>query len=187
MTFQPLPALPEVVRVIPDVYTDHRGHFLEAYNAEEFASAGLPTRFVQDNVSRSVDGVIRGLHFQNPGTQGKLVRAVRGAILDVAVDIRLDSDTYGRWDSAVLSEDNREALWIPPGFAHGFSVLSGPADVCYKCTSRYEPHHEHTLSWDDPSVGVDWRVADPVLSEKDLRGLMLPVLEAEGALPRLES
>lgn len=183
MTIEPLSVLHEVLQITPDVYGDERGHFMEVYNAAAFEAAGLPHTFVQDNLSRSIAGVVRGLHFQNPTPQGKLVRAVHGAILDVAVDIRVGSPTFGRWDAAVLSAENKVALWVPEGFAHGFGVLDGPADVLYKCTAPYAPDSEHTLLWNDPAVGVEWPNGERVVSEKDRAGRTIEELGASGALP----
>jgi len=170
--------LPGVVRIRPQVFGDQRGFFLELHHQGKFAAVGLSLPFVQDNLSRSQRHVVRGLHYQIRHPQGKLVTALRGEIFDVAVDLRRNSPMFGRWTGTVLSEDNREMLYIPPGFAHGFSVLSESADVFYKCTDLYHAEHERILVWNDPTVGVDWRLTGaPILSDKDRRGV--PLSEAE--------
>ena len=155
----------------PKVFGDARGFFMESYNRRDFAEAtGLDVDFVQDNHSRSRRGVLRGLHYQINQPQGKLVRAVRGAVFDVAVDIRRSSPTFGRWTGTELSEDNQRQLWIPPGFAHGFVVLSESADFLYKASDWYAPEHERGIAWNDPSIGVEWPLAtigEPLLSDKD--------------------
>ncbi len=157
----------------PDVYRDHRGAFLETWHAERYD--GLPA-FVQDNRSVSRQGVIRGLHFQHPHDQGKLLSVAWGEILDVAVDVRRESPTFGEWWSETLSSETHTQLYIPPGFAHGFAVRSDVAVVAYKCTALYSRDHEHTLLWDDPAIGIEWGVADPVLSDKDRAGTPLDEL-----------
>ncbi len=159
----------------PRVFGDARGFFMETWNAAAFAQAGLNVTFVQDNHSRSQKGVLRGLHFQNPGAQGKLVRVTRGAVFDVAVDLRASSPTFGQWVGVELSADNNRMFWVPEGFAHGFLTLEDDTDFLYKCTAPYAPQSEHTLAWDDPAVGVAWPVAgiDPIISDKDARGLAL--------------
>jgi dTDP-4-dehydrorhamnose 3,5-epimerase len=159
--------LPGVILVEPTVHRDARGFFLETYHAERYAAAGLDEVFVQDNHSRSVKGTLRGLHAQWRRPQGKLVRAVRGEIFDVAVDARRGSPTYGQWVASRLSADNFRQLYVPPGFLHGFCVLSDVAEVEYKCTAVYDPGGELTVIWDDPEIGIRWPVADPVLSAKD--------------------
>ena len=167
-------AIPEVVLIEPKVFGDARGFFLESFNQQAFNEAtGTNFEFVQDNHSRSSKGVLRGLHYQlPPHAQGKLVRVVRGAVWDVAVDIRRSSPTFGQWVGAELSEDNQHQLWVPPGFAHGFVVLSESADFLYKTTDYYSPAHERAIRWDDPAIGIDWPlaahgIAQPVLSDKD--------------------
>jgi dTDP-4-dehydrorhamnose 3,5-epimerase len=165
--------LPGVKLITPRVFEDSRGFFLETYNAREFAAAGIPEAFVQDNHSFSVKGVLRGLHYQHPTWQGKLVRAVRGEIFDVAVDIRRDSPGFGKWVGVHLSEDNKQQLYIPAGFAHGFCVLSDTADVVYKCTALYAPREDGCIIWDDPDIGIEWPIDQPLLSEKDARGARL--------------
>ena len=149
---------------------------METYNQQAFEEVGLPTKFAQDNHSRSSKGVLRGLHFQYPQWQGKLVRVLSGAILDVAVDIRPDSPTFGEWFGVELNEENRWQLYIPPGFAHGFSTLSDTADVAYKCTALYKPEDEVSIVWNDPDIGIDWQLSDPVVSEKDAQGAHLSEL-----------
>lgn len=162
-------ALPGVVLVEPKVFGDDRGFFMESFNAREFKDAGLPWEFVQDNHSRSAYGVLRGLHYQYPTWQGKLVRCIVGEVFDVAVDIRRDSPTFGQWVGVMLTEANRHQLYIPPGFAHGFCVTSEIADVVYKCTTLYTPQDDGGIAWDDPDIGIEWPVSAPTLSEKDTR------------------
>lgn len=157
----------------PQVFGDARGFFLESWNARRYAEAGIRVAFVQDNLSFSRRGTVRGLHFQNPAAQAKLVSVLQGAVFDVAVDLRRRSPTFGRWHGVELSADNRRQFFIPPGFAHGFAVLSDTALFFYKCSDFYAPQHEVTIAWDDPDIGVKWPVAEPVLSEKDRRGLRL--------------
>jgi dTDP-4-dehydrorhamnose 3,5-epimerase len=169
----------EVLLVAPAVFHDGRGYFLETWNSPRYGSLGLPTRFVQDNVSWSRGGVLRGLHFQHPRGQGKLVSAVRGEIFDVAVDVRVGSPTFGRWTGRVLSEANAHQLWVPPGFAHGFAVMSDEALVSYKCTEVYDREAETTLRWDDPQIGIRWPVPAPVLSDRDAAALVLNDLPRE--------
>lgn len=159
--------IPEVILVETDVFGDSRGFFLEVWKDSVYKEAGIPS-FVQENQSSSVKGVLRGLHYQvAPYAQGKLVRCIRGEIFDVAVDIREDSPTRHQWVHALLSEDNHHALYIPPGFAHGFCVMSDTAEIVYKCTAEYSPAHERGIMWDDPAVGVAWPIASPILSPKD--------------------
>lgn len=159
--------IPEVLVVEPKVFEDPRGFFLETFNHEKYKAAGLPTAFVQDNWSRSSKGILRGLHFQHPFDQGKLVWVTRGAVFDVAVDVRKGSPTFGKWFGLELSEANKKQLWIPPGFAHGFCVLSDVADFLYKCTQAYAPGCEHSIAWNDPDIGIGWPTKDPMLSKKD--------------------
>ncbi|SDK05642.1 dTDP-4-dehydrorhamnose 3,5-epimerase [Pseudomonas indica] len=163
------------VKIIePRVFGDERGFFLETFQARRYAEeAGIDLPFVQDNHSRSAKGVLRGLHFQKTKPQGKLVRVVRGEVFDVAVDIRRDSPTFGRWEAAILSEENKRQFWVPPGLAHGFVVLSETADFEYKCTDYYDPSDEACLIWNDPAVGIEWPLAEPQLSAKDAQGLTL--------------
>jgi dTDP-4-dehydrorhamnose 3,5-epimerase len=167
MKFLPT-ALPEVVLVEPDVYRDDRGFFLETYQKVKYGRAGLPEEFVQDNHSFSVHGTLRGLHAQLRRPQGKLIRALAGEILDVAVDIRPDSPTFGRWVGEVLSGENHRQLYVPPGFAHGFCVMSESAHVLYKCTTLYDKEDEIAILWSDPGIGISWPTETPRLSPRDL-------------------
>ncbi len=179
MKFTPL-AIPEVVLVGPQVFGDERGYFMELWHKEKFAAAGLDLEFVQDNQSRSRIGTLRGLHYQIRQPQGKLVRAVSGEVFDVAVDLRRRSPTFGRWVGATLSGENKQQLYVPPGFAHGFLVISATVEVVYKCTALYAPAEERTLRWDDPAVGITWPVPpglEPVLSAKDRAGALLSEAE----------
>lgn len=158
----------EGVRVIiPKVFSDPRGYFMETYQRERFEAAGLPGHFVQDNLSHSTRGTLRGLHFQHPRAQAKLVQVIAGEIFDVAVDIRSDSPTFGQWFGLRLSSTNHRQLFIAAGLAHGFCVLSDEAHVVYKCTDYYAPQNEGGILWSDPDIGIDWPVASPLLSEKD--------------------
>lgn len=167
--------IPDLVLVEPRRFEDQRGFFVETYKRSEFVAHGIAEPFVQDNYSRSAQGVLRGLHFQKPPhAQGKLVMAVLGEVFDVAVDIRLGSPTYGRWVGEVLSAENGRMLYIPPGFAHGFCVLSEVADFCYKVTDEYAPECEAGILWNDPAIGIDWPIAEPSVSPRDG---MLPLLE----------
>ena len=161
-------ALPEVLLITPRVFSDSRGFFLESYNANEFARAGITARFVQDNHSRSRRGVLRGLHYQLGQPQGKLVRVVRGAIFDVAADVRVGSPTFGKWVGLKLDDDRKQALWIPPGFAHGFCALSDDTDVAYKTTDFYAPASERGIIWNDPLLGITWPIDHPVVAARDL-------------------
>lgn len=167
--------LPDVLIIEPKVFGDARGFFLESYNEKVFREAtGLDVKFVQDNHSRSAKGVLRGLHYQLQPPQGKLVRVVRGAVFDVAVDVRRSSPHFGHWVGAVLREEDQRQLWIPPGFAHGFLVLTDSADFLYKTTNYYAPQHERCIAWNDPSIGIAWPMVDaPVLSAKDAAGSLL--------------
>ena len=165
--------IPDVIELVPKVFGDERGFFLETWNERVYRAAGIATTFVQDNWSRSRRGILRGLHYQIRQPQGKLVRVTRGAVFDVAVDLRRSSPTFGRHVGRVLSEENKRALWIPPGFAHGFLVISDEADFAYKCTQFYAPEFDRTLAWNDATVGIVWPL-DAVggtegvqLSEKD--------------------
>jgi dTDP-4-dehydrorhamnose 3,5-epimerase len=163
--------IPDVKILRPRVFGDPRGFFVETWNRRTLSAAGLDVEFVQDNHSRSGKGTLRGLHYQTKQTQGKLVRAATGRVFDVAVDLRRSSPTFGRWVGAVLSDENQEMLWVPPGFAHGFLVLSTTADFQYKCTDFYAPEHEQAIRWNDPDLAIDWPLPDgqaPLLSAKDL-------------------
>lgn len=172
-------AIADVLLLEPRVFGDARGFFLESYNERVFAEAtGLQVHFVQDNHSRSQRHVLRGMHFQAERPQGKLVRVVAGAVFDVVVDIRRDSPTYSKWVGVELSVDNQRQLWIPPGLAHGFLVLSESADFIYKTTEYYHPASERCLAWNDPLVAIDWPLGDshPLVSEKDAKGLSLDLV-----------
>jgi dTDP-4-dehydrorhamnose 3,5-epimerase len=169
-------AIPDVLMLEPKVFGDARGFFFESFNAREFAQAtGLDTQFVQDNHSKSAKGVLRGLHYQIQHPQGKLVRVVQGRVFDVAVDLRKSSATFGRWVGMELSADNHRQVWVPPGFAHGFVVLSESAEFLYKTTDYWYPEHERTLLWNDPAIGIDWPIDfAPQLAAKDQTGKVLP-------------
>ena len=152
----------------PDVFKDDRGYFYESYNKERFAKAGLMMDFVQDNESKSDKGVLRGLHFQKPPfAQGKLVRVIKGSVMDVAVDLRKDSPTYGKWESVVLTEENKLQFWNPEGFAHGFVALEDNTIFNYKCTNVYNKESEGSILWNDPDININWNIDNPILSEKD--------------------
>ena len=165
--------LPEVLIIEPKLFGDQRGFFLETYQLARYRDLGISRPFVQDNLSRSTHGVLRGLHLQNPMTQGKLVSALRGRVLDVAVDVRLGSPNFGRHVAVELSEENRLQLWVPRGFAHGFVVLSETADFFYKCDELYSPKDEFSVRWDDPAIGIGWGVENPSLSAKDISAPLL--------------
>ena len=177
--------IPEVLLFEPRVFTDGRGRFLELWNAEQYSALGLTTSFVQDNMSVSGAGVLRGLHFQQPHAQGKLVTVVRGSAFDVAVDIRVGSPTFGKFVTALISAENARQLYIPPGFAHGFLSLEDQTTFIYKCSEAYAPQAERTLRWDDPALGIAWPHEKPVLSEKDARGIRLQDFATED-LPHYE-
>jgi dTDP-4-dehydrorhamnose 3,5-epimerase len=170
------------VIIEPRVFGDARGFFYESYNAEKYKSAGLDLRFVQTNVSRSAHGVLRGLHYQWPNPQGKLVSVLEGEVYDVAVDIRQGSPTFGRWAAVVLSADNKRHFWIPEGFAHGFAVLSEHATFSYQCTALYDAAADAGIRWNDADIAVDWPISAPQLSEKDVRAPFLRDVPHE-ALP----
>src|SRR3954452_20175599 len=173
--------IPDVVIIEPKVFGDPRGFFLEAFQSQRYAEVGIKRPFVQDNLSRSTFGVLRGLHIQNPNTQGKLVTVLRGRVLDVAVDVRIGSPTFARHVAVELNEDNRRQLWVPRGFAHGFATLSETADFFYKCDEYYSPKDEISIRWNDPAIGIDWGLADPSLSPKDADA---PLLSDVSNLPR---
>ena len=169
MEFEPT-AIADVVLIRPKVFGDARGYFLESWEEKKFAAAGIAARFVQDNHSRSTQNILRGLHYQVQRPQGKLVRVVSGAVFDVAVDIRRSSPTFGRWVGATLTAENHQMLWVPPGFAHGFLVLSEAADFLYRCTDFWAPAYERAIQWNDPDLDINWplpRGVAPVLSPKD--------------------
>jgi dTDP-4-dehydrorhamnose 3,5-epimerase len=179
-------ALPEVIIIAPRVFRDDRGHFLETFNAGSYASGvSLPHDFVQDNLSMSRKGVLRGLHLQNPGAQGKLVMVLQGAVLDVAVDLRVGSPTFGKYAAVELDSRSYRQLWVPRGFAHGFVVLSDEALFLYKCDAPYNRECELGIRWDDPEIGVAWGVERPVLSDKDAAAPLLA--EVKARLPRYEA
>jgi dTDP-4-dehydrorhamnose 3,5-epimerase len=163
----------------PQIFGDARGWFLETWNRRRYAEAGIDIDFVQDNVSLSRLGVLRGLHFQNPSPQGKLVTVLAGEVFDVAVDLRRASSTFGQWESVVLTGENKRQVYLPPGFAHGFQVTSDTALVHYKCTAPYKPDAEVTLRWDDPDLAVSWPISNPVVSAKDAAGPRLRELLEE--------
>lgn len=170
MKFSPT-AIPEVIVIEPQVFGDERGFFMETWQKARFAEAGIIGDFVQDNQSRSRQGILRGLHYQLNQPQGKLVRVINGEIFDVAVDLRQSSPTFGQWVGDVLSATNKKSLWVPPGFAHGFYVMSEQADVIYKATDYYAPQHERCIAWDDPGLDIEWPLTGtPMLSEKDAAG-----------------
>jgi len=165
--------LPDVIRIQPEIYMDQRGFFMETFQLKQFSGAGIDFEFVQDNHSSSKELTLRGLHYQITHTQGKLVRAVIGEIFDVAVDLRKSSPNFGKWVGAHLSAENKEQLWIPPGFAHGFLALTARADVIYKTTDYFDPDGERTIRWDDPNLAIDWPIpqdASPLVSAKDAAG-----------------
>jgi len=167
--------LPEVISIKSNSFLDSRGYFLEIFRESDFISNGINTRFTQDNFSHSIQGTLRGLHYQqNPKAQAKLVFCMRGEIFDVAVDIRKKSPTFGKWIGKILSESNHELLYIPEGFAHGFCVLSDEADVLYKVNQEYSPEHDRGILWNDPTINISWPIKNLILSEKDL---VLPLLK----------
>ena len=170
--------LPGVLVIEPKAIGDERGFFLESYQLNRYTAAGISLPFVQDNLSRSSRGVVRGLHLQNPNPQGKLVTVIRGEVLDVAVDVRVGSPTFGRHVAVELNDKNHRQLWIPRGFAHGFTVLSETADFFYKCDAIYSPETEITIRWNDPQLAIDWRTEAPQLSERDKKAL--PLAETTG-------
>jgi len=173
-------AIPDILLLEPPVFEDARGFFLESWNARDFGKAvGRDVPFVQDNHSRSLGGVLRGLHYQIKQPQGKLIRVIKGRVFDVAVDVRKSSPTFGRWVGTDLSEDNHRQVWIPPGFAHGFLTMSESADIAYKMTDYYAPEHERCLIWNDSKVGIAWPLnGEPMLAVKDKAGLPLSKIEA---------
>lgn len=173
MNIIPTP-LQDAVIIEPKVFGDARGFFMETWNQQAFANAGLKLNFVQDNHSRSAQGILRGLHYQTEHTQGKLVRVTAGKVFDVAVDLRQSSPSFGQWFGVELSEENHRMFWVPPGFAHGFYVMSESADFIYKCTDFYAPHAEHSIRWDDPTLNIQWPIPvgeSPKLSAKDANGV----------------
>jgi len=176
--------LPEVLIIEPQKFSDGRGFFFESWESPRYAEAGIPGPFVQDNFSRSVKGTLRGLHFQEPKAQGKLVTVLAGRVFDVTVDIRRGSPRFGRWVAIELDGTTPKQIWIPPGFAHGFLVLSDSADFFYKCTEFYNPDTERSIRWDDPELAIDWPIEEPILSAKDAAA---PMLSVAPVLPRLNN
>jgi len=177
--------IPGVLILEPKVFTDDRGYFLETWNSMRYEQAGIPGPFVQDNISFSTKGILRGLHFQYPQSQGKLIQVLLGEVMDIVVDIRVGSPTYGQWISEVLSESNHRQMYIPPGFAHGYCVTSEAAIFSYKCTDFYNPATEHGIIWNDPDIGIEWPTAQPVLSKKDAIYPRLKEFQPEN-LPQFE-
>jgi dTDP-4-dehydrorhamnose 3,5-epimerase len=177
--------LPGVLILEPKVFPDDRGYFLETWNSKRYEQAGIPGFFVQDNISFSRKGILRGLHFQCPQSQGKLIQVLSGEVLDVIVDIRVGSPTYSQWIGEVLSESNHRQMYVPPGFAHGYCVTSETALFSYKCTDFYNPATEHGIIWNDPNIGIKWPVKQPILSTKDEAYPRLKDLEPEN-LPQFE-
>ena len=180
MEFRPT-KIPDVVVIEPKVYGDHRGFFMETWQQQVFSAAGIDAVFVQDNHSKSSRGILRGLHYQVIHPQGKLVRVTSGEVYDVVVDIRKESKTYGQWVGMVLSGENKLMMWVPPGFAHGFYVISEFAEFTYKCTDFYAPEYEKTILWEDPDLAIDWPIKDgeaPILSGKDKNGDLFKQIEA---------
>lgn len=171
--------LPGLLLIEPDVFTDARGFFLESWQKQRYLEAGIDVDFVQDNLSRSAQNVLRGLHFQCPDSQGKLVQVLEGEVFDVAVDIRRGSPTFGQWESVILSATNFRQFYLPPGFAHGFCVLSPSALFSYKCTTAYNPENELCLRWDDPDLNIEWPPGPPILSAKDSAGISLCDIPAD--------
>ena len=165
--------IPGVLIIEPKVFGDSRGFFLETFHADRYAEYGIESNFVQDNYSRSTKGVLRGLHFQKNYPQGKLVSVTSGIVFDVAVDIRQESSTFGQWVGITLSADDHKQFYIPPGLAHGFCVLSDTADFQYKCTDYYHPEDEASIRWNDPDIGIEWNISEPILSEKDAKAPFL--------------
>jgi dTDP-4-dehydrorhamnose 3,5-epimerase len=175
--------LPGVLILEPKVFPDDRGYFLETWNSTRYEQAGIPGPFVQDNISFSTKWILRGLHFQYPQSQGKLIQVLSGEVMDIVVDIRVGSPTYSQWIGEVLSESNHRQMYVPPGFAHGYCVTSEAAHFSYKCTDFYNPATEHGIIWNDPDIGIEWPIAEPILSPKDNAYPRLKDLEPEN-LPR---
>jgi dTDP-4-dehydrorhamnose 3,5-epimerase len=175
--------IPGVLLIEPVVHGDARGFFIETFNAERYGKAGITETFVQDNISRSKKGTLRGLHLQNPHAQGKLVSVLEGAVYDVAVDLRVGSKTFGQWYGTELSAENRRQLYVPPGFGHGFCVTSEFATFAYKCTDVYHPECEVAVAYNDPTLNIEWPISDPILSNKDASAPTLEELP-EGTLPK---
>jgi dTDP-4-dehydrorhamnose 3,5-epimerase len=164
--------IPDIIIIEPDVFGDHRGFFMETWQAQKFAEGGIEAQFVQDNHSRSGQGILRGLHYQIKQPQGKLVRVLSGEVFDMAVDLRRSSPSFGKWFGMYLNDTDKKMLWVPPGFGHGFYVVSEKADFFYKCTEFYAPEHERTIRWNDPDLAIDWPLVGgraPILGDKDAR------------------
>jgi dTDP-4-dehydrorhamnose 3,5-epimerase len=179
--------LPGVLILEPRVFRDERGHFAETWQRDRYREVGIDVDFVQDNASFSRHGVLRGLHYQNPTPQGKLVSVLRGEVFDVAVDLRVGSATFGEWVGVELSGENLRQMWIPEGFAHGFVVTADSALFSYKCTAPYAPEHERSLRWDDPDIGIEWPVRRPILSPKDAEAPLLREISGEGLFAPAEA
>ena len=179
-------SLPGVLIIEPKVFGDERGYFMETWNGRRYEEAGLPGRFVQDNLSYSARGVLRGLHFQNPQPQGKLVSVLRGGVFDVAVDVRVGSPTFGEWTGVTLSAENKRQFYVPPDFAHGFLVTGEDTLFFYKCTDYYAPSAEGIVLWNDPEIGIEWPTDSPTLSERDSKAPSLREMP-EGSLPHYPS
>lgn len=177
--------LPGVVIIEPKVFGDARGYFMESFQAARYDEAGIATPFVQDNLSFSRRGILRGLHLQNPRPQGKLVQVLQGEVFDVAVDVRVGSPTFGQWEGVMLSAENARQYYVPPGFAHGFVVTSDTALFAYKCTDYYMPQSELSILWNDPDIGIDWPIVEPQLSGKDAAGVRLADIDP-ARLPKLQ-
>jgi len=177
--------IPGLLIIEPTVHGDDRGFFMESYSRDRYAAAGIPDEFVQDNVSLSSKGILRGLHLQRPNDQGKLCFVLEGEVFDVAVDVRVGSPTFGQWEGVTLSSENKRQLYIPPGFAHGFCVISEWAMFSYKCTDFYAAPSEIGIAWDDPEIGIDWPIESPQLSDKDQQNRPLRDIPAD-SLPRYE-
>ena len=172
-------SIPDLLIIEPKVFGDPRGFFIETWNQKRYAELGIVPGFVQDNLSLSQRGVLRGLHLQNPHPQGKLVYVLQGEVWDVAVDVRRGSPTFGKWIGETLSSENKRQMWVPPGFAHGFCVLSETALFAYKCTDFYHPSCEVAVQWNDPALGIEWPIKNPTLSAKDQSGIPLAQLSAD--------
>ncbi len=172
-------ALPEVLLITPDIFGDDRGFFFELWREERYASSGLPKKFVQDNLSLSRRGTLRGLHFQNPHPQGKLVSVLQGEVFDVAVDVRKGSRTFGKWVGVILDGSKKQQLYVPEGFAHGFVVTSETALFHYKCTVQYRPENESVIRWNDPDLAITWPIQDPTLSKRDAEAPFLKNLSSK--------
>ena len=187
MIVRPLAPFDDVKLISPDLHSDARGAFVETYAADRYRAAGIGVQFVQDNLSRSKAKVLRGLHFQHPRGQAKLVRAALGTVWDVVVDVRIGSPNFGRWGGIELSGADQRQLYIPSGFAHGFVVLTAEAVFEYKCSDSYQPEYERCLAWDDPAVGVEWPVDQPCMSDRDAAAPTLDELIRAGSLPAFEN